>query len=466
MLLRPGHGVVQRLGPEQGLPSASVASLLLLPPPARTLWIGTYHGLAGYDLGTHRLRVLTTADGLATDELNRQSLWYDGATAHLYAGGVGGVSRVEVRAPVGTAYRPPLLLAALRQHHAAQDTTTTDYPAINEAVPLTLDPGDGFLDLSLALPDFAPGGAARFAYRLRSDEQARGARWLWFTGTPTLRLQNLAPGAYTIDIQAQTAAGTPARNRLHLPLTVRLPWQRRPAVWALAASLLAALVGGGVYAWQRAAAARRAAETDLRSRLAADLHDEVGALLTRVTLFAELAQADPEPALLEELLTESRSAAATVRDIIWSVDTAADTANALADRLHDLLDQAARASGRVTRFTLTPPTFDLTRRLRPDVRQHTYLIGREAVTNALKHGPAGASLHLHLTLDAAALVLEVRDENAPTALPTTTAPVGRGGQGLRNMRARAQQIDGTLEACAPLPTGGWVVRLRVPAPLM
>ncbi len=233
--------------------------------------------------------------------------------------------------------------------------------------------------------------------------------------------------------------------------------QRLWSLLTLAGAVLLVVVAVAVYLRQRAAAARREAEYQLRARLAADLHDEVGGLLTRVSLFAELAQETPEPALLGELLTESRAAAATVRDIIWSVDTSADTLGALADRLRDLLDQAARASGWQTRFELLPATADPATRLRPDVRQHLYLIGREAVTNALKHGPPVATLTLLLTVEkGGALTLDVRHDGPP--VPPLTV---RASQGLRNMAARAAQMGSALAVCGPISGGGWEVRVTV-----
>ena len=228
------------------------------------------------------------------------------------------------------------------------------------------------------------------------------------------------------------------------------PWLRRPATWALGTLLLAAAAGGGVYGWQRLRAARARADQQLRARLAADLHDEVGNLLTRVTLRAELARELPEPAFLDELLAESRAAAATVRDLIWSVDTAADTAGALSDRLEDLLAQSATAAGRTAHFQRGPEPFPAAAALRPDVRQHVYLIGREALTNALKHAPTGAALSLTLTVTPAELVLDVRQDGPPP----TAAPTSRAGQGLRNLHARARQ-NGPLPHSLP-----WAARVR------
>ena len=235
--------------------------------------------------------------------------------------------------------------------------------------------------------------------------------------------------------------------------------QERQRLWTWLVAAAAGLLLLGAYVWQRVAAARRAADRGLRTRLAADLHDEVGALLTRVTMRTELLQADHDLPQLDVLLTESRSAASTVRDIIWSVNTATDTVGALVDRLRDLRDQTSSATPSPVHLALTPDRLDPAARLRPDVRQHTYLICKEAVTNALKHGRPGQPVRLALHLAPDALTLTVA--NAAPAAPAAERP--RSGQGQRSMAYRAQLLGGTL---ASGPDGsGWQVALRVPRPL-
>lgn len=460
LLLDPHRGVRRQLSLAQGLPSESVAFLTHLPTDRPALWLGTYRGLVRYEPATGRLQHLTAADGLAADECNRQSVGLDARTGELLVGGVGGASRVRAAYVAHTARRqqPRLLLTGLTQHHAATGRTRTWYPAPGPPPALVLASGDAFLNLRMALGDYAPQARPRYAYRLVAAGGDAGA-WQGLGSRGSLHLAQLAPGDYRLQLRGETAAGLRAANDLTLSLAVQQPWQRRPTTWALGALLLATAVGGGVYGWQRLRAARERAEQQLRARLAADLHDEVGNLLARVTLRAELARELPEPAFLDELLTESRAAAATVRDLIWTVDADADTAGALSDRLQDLLAQSANAAGRTAHFRRGPEPFPAAAQLRPDVRQHVYLIGREALTNALKYAPADAELALSLTLTPAELRLVVSQSGTPVA----EAPASRAGQGLRNLHARARQLNGTLTA-GPTPHARWQVDLRVPRP--
>jgi signal transduction histidine kinase len=173
---------------------------------------------------------------------------------------------------------------------------------------------------------------------------------------------------------------------------------------------------------------------------------------------AELLQAQQNTAQITALLQESRSVATTMRDIIWSVDAATDTVEALLDRVQDLVDSSRRASGQPIGLQLFPTDpAALRARLRPAVRQHAYLVLKESLTNALKHGPRDGELTVVLRITPAELWLVVEN-------PIRDAASTRSGQGLRNMASRAQAIGGALQVGAQ-PGERWQVQLRVAQPL-
>ena len=433
----------------QGLPDASIASVL--PGPGGHLWLGTYQGLVRYQPATGQLSVFTTAQGLASNECNARAAYVDPLDGHsLLIGGVAGLHRIYPGQMPGPRSRTSrLLLTGWQALSADAATSRVRYrlPA-DGPPPLALAPDAPLIDLHLALTNDSDPGRARYAYRVRGW---LADRWLGLGTTPLLRLQGLPPGRYTVEIRAETSQGVPAANQLRLPLTVTAPWWSRPLTWVLAG--LAAVAA--VYQWQRRRLRQMQRDNALRGQLAADLHDEVGALLTRVTMQAELLHELEQgpPARLAALVADSRAAASTVRDIIWSVDTQADTLTALVDRIRDHLDTTSRATGRLLHLdeAALPPVLD--RPLPPTMRQQVYLIFKEAVTNALKY--ARPDQPIQVVLRCASPLLELTVTSAGEA-----PAAGRAGQGLRNMSQRAARLGATL-ATGPVP-GGWQVRLRVP----
>lgn len=447
VVIEPDGRIRTMLTPSQGLPSASVASIL--PGPGGFLWLGTYQGLVRYAPESGQLSVFTTAQGLVSDEFNASAAYADPHDGTLLLGGVGGLHRIMPgQVPALPAARPRLLLTALTALSASTEASRTRYLLASDAVPaLRLAPEQPIIDLHLTLTNSPDASRARYAYRVRGW---LADRWLGLGTTPHLRLQGLPPGAHTVEIRAETSQGLPAVNVLRLPLTVTTEWWNRPLTWVLAAAATAL----AVYLWQHNRLRQVRRENALRARLAADLHDEVGSLLTRVTMQAELLREfETGPARrLDMLVEDSRAAASTVRDIIWSVDAQADTLAALVDRVRDHLDATARATGRALLLddTHLPPLLD--QALPPTVRQHTYLIFKEALTNALKYSPPGSPIRVGLRYGSP-LELTISSEGI-------AATRSRAGQGLRSMRHRAALLRADLTA-GPVP-GGWQVRLKVP----
>lgn len=447
LLVNPRRGLIRQLTPALGLPSAEV-SLVLPDTQPGILWVGTAAGLVRYLPRSGQLNVLTEVDGLASNEANRGSAWRDSRTGYLYFGGVGGVSYLDPAQSFEPPARPRLLLTSIKQHHADGDTVLTQWlwgPAPKEGI--RIGPRDLFAELEFALTDHEAPQLARYAYRLVGGPDRRFRP----LGTAhTLRLQGLAAGDYTIEIRGETRQGVAARNVLRIPLTVADLWWRRPWAWALGALLLA----GVVYAVQRQRIRRLLREQQLRTRIAADLHDEVGALLTRVNLQAELLNATgAAPHQLGNLLDDSRAAVATMRDVVWSIDAQADTVGALLDRMRDHLDRTAEPADLLT--DLRVEGLSDAEALPAEVRQHLYLIFKEAVTNAVRHGRALTRIDVRLARERGHLTLEVRNDGA-----VLTAPAGRSGLGLRSMVQRAHALGGTLTT-GPLPAGGYRVLLEV-----
>ena len=452
LLLHPRRGVQRQLTLGRGLPSEAVA-FVLAPRPGRVLWVGTHNGLVRYEPRTGRRSDLTTAEGLATNELNRQSGWYDSVRQRLYVGGVGGLSVLAPQNLATAGYQPRLLLTSLTQHHAQPDTIRTDYLAGTLPQGLELAPGDAFADLALSLSDDVGPGPGRFAYRLLGTG---AAPWQELGTGNRLRLQGLEPGDYTLEIRGETELGTPTRNGLRVPVRARTYWWRRPGVWAALTGLLVATAVGGVYWWQRRRGQRREqhwqAEHALRQRIAADLHDDVGNLLTQISMHSDLLRETPHSpaqtrARLDTLAIASRQAAQQMSDVVWSLDAGSLRLGQLLDRMRDHAQEVLPPAGLDVRFRVPADLPDPA--LAPALLHNVYLIYKEALHNVVKHAHATT-----VTVQVAAVA----------GLTLTVADDGRGhdgsprpgGRGLANMQARARTVGGTVRY-EPLATGFAVV---------
>ncbi|WP_052509128.1 histidine kinase [Kitasatospora griseola] len=86
-----------------------------------------------------------------------------------------------------------------------------------------------------------------------------------------------------------------------------------------------------------------------------------------------------------------------------------------------------------------------------------YRLVQEALTNTLKHAPAGARAEVRLQCRARSVTVDVTDDGPRTTRPR---PAAASGHGIPGMRERAAAYRGTLRA-GPLPGGGWHVHARL-----
>jgi signal transduction histidine kinase len=219
------------------------------------------------------------------------------------------------------------------------------------------------------------------------------------------------------------------------------------------------LAGAGVGAHRRRQQRRDAA---LRHQLAADLHDDVGTLLSQIALQTDLLQeglapTHEQPALWAGVADNSRMAVRQLNDVVWNLDAHNDTVPNLLDRLRDYAHEVLVPTGRDVRFVVDTPGEPLA--LPAPMRRHLYSIYKEALHNILKYAPVSATVTVGLLRQGDVLVLEITNDGP---VPTEAAEAGRSsGHGLRNIRTRAAALGGSALAAAR-PTGGFTVRVEVP----
>ncbi|GAB3835728.1 tetratricopeptide repeat-containing sensor histidine kinase [Hymenobacter jeollabukensis] len=219
--------------------------------------------------------------------------------------------------------------------------------------------------------------------------------------------------------------------------------------------LVAGLSGLAFWQYRRRQAAREAA---LRTGLAADLHDDVGSLLTQISMQSTMLREGLYPPEqqrqhLDHMAETSRQAARQMSDVVWGIDARNDSLTSVLDRMRDHAYLVLPPAGVELDFVADP---DLTTAAVPLAsRQALYLIYKEALHNAVKH--AGArQVTVRLRLRGRQLELDVHDDGRGPTVPARTS----GGQGLRNMQARAAAAAGTVSYDASGP--GFRVVARLP----
>ena len=429
--------VARSVDVESGAIAAS--ALCLAADAAGLIWIGTTRGVVRLDASTGRQAHFTTADGLANNLVT--SAARDAAGA-LWFGTPEGVARLA-SAP-GAALAPPrAVIAAFRVNGVDRPVPELGTTALTG---ITLAPDENRVRIDFASPSFAPGGRVLFQTRLDGLDP----QWSAPTADPAVRYLGLAAGSYRLSVRAVAPDGSPGPEAT-ASFRVRPPFWRR---WEFLLSVLA-LVAAAAFLVHRQGVKQAVAVERVRTRLATDLHDDVGSSLARISILSEVGRRDLDPGgetarLFGEIGETSRSVIDALGDAIWSIDPRHDDLQSLADRLRHFAADLLEGRGIACRIEV--PAGAAAVDLPAEPRRHLFLLLKEAVTNAARHSGARA-VTIAFGLGDRSLTVAVLDDGAgfdPAAGRDLSEPEGRG---LENMGARARALGGTLSIVSS-PGGG------------
>jgi signal transduction histidine kinase len=328
-----------------------------------------------------------------------------------------------------------------------------------------------YTGLSLAAPE-----KVKFKYRLEGLE----SQWVDAGTKRAANYSYIPPGRYAFHVTACNNDGIWNEAGKTLAIIV-LPyfWQ----TWwfrLLSIVCLAAAGGGGVLIEMQRRMRRklawiereRAVERE-RARIARDIHDELGASLTRITMLSQSADRDQDDAKsageLDQIHDTALGLTQAMDEVVWAVNPKHDTLDSLAAYLgtyaQDFL-AAARVRCRLDIPLRLPPW-----PLNSETRHNLFLAFKEALNNAVKHA-SSAEVRISLLIEPGGFSLQIEDKGRgftietveSTLLPNPDRPVS--GHGLENMRQRLMEIGGHCDIRS-VPGEGTVVRLAVPnqAPL-
>jgi signal transduction histidine kinase len=305
------------------------------------------------------------------------------------------------------------------------------------------------LRIEFAGLDFRPGDTLRYQYQLEGADRD----WSAPAAQRTVIYPHLAAGTYRFLVRAVNSDGIASLRPADVSFVIFPPlWQR---AWFLALALLAA--SGIVWTAHRFRVQRLLQMERLRTRIATDLHDDIGASLSQIAVLAEVVRrADPDERVTAPLAAVgnlSRDLLDAMNDIVWAINPKRDYLGDLISRMRRFAADALSARGIDFRFG-APESQDYTR-LGGDLRREIFLIFKESVNNIVRHSRCSEAA-VQLLIQPAYVRLTVRD-NGEGFDPARA----QHGNGLGNMHLRAARLGGKLDIAAAKGEGV-TVTLTVP----
>ncbi|MBK8091577.1 MAG: hypothetical protein IPK32_06225 [Verrucomicrobiaceae bacterium] len=450
------HGRQIRIAAKEALPDERLTCVL--DDGAGFMWLGSLAGIfrvAKADLleiaagrRAHAEWIhLDRADGMTSRECTGafQPAGWRGRDGTLWFPTVHGIA--TIRPPQFTLNREPPKV------RIEKVTANGQVGSLSEAR-LQTGPGRSRLEFHFTAPSFAAAEKVRFRTRLeglQSDWQDVGSQRSVF-------YESVPPGDYVFQVLAanndrvwsERAATFAVQVRPHFYETV---WFQTLAVLGVVG---VAFGVGGMIARARARMKllRLEAQTGLlmeRERIAQDLHDDLGASLTEISLLAGLAVESASTAKIPVIAGKAQQLVSTLDEIVWAVNPRHDTLASFAEYVSASAAEMIEVSGlalRLERSTELPEVpLD-------SVQRHAlFLAVREALNNAVKHSGA-SEVRLSIDFTANRLVIMIMDDGQGFSATTS-----HHSEGLRNMQNRLAGIGGTCQIESG--TGGTMVKFTL-----
>lgn len=405
----------------EGLSSDSVRSVT--EDDAGLIYAGTVRGVDRIDpaapIEAHRIHHLTFADGLPESENN---IAYRDRRGHLWFGSLRGLAEFNP-AQTTRAAPPPVYLTRVRVR--GQDVPLPWEGA--SKMSLRLASNRNQIEIEYASVNLQSVASLRYQYRLGGID----SRWSEPVQDRSVNYASLPSGSFGFEVRAVDADGRISHQTAALNLFVEAPVWRR---WwfLLGALLLATCIAAAVYNYR---VRQLLAIERLRTRIATDLHDDIGASLSQISILSELARRGTAPHLLSDIAETARAMVQDMSDIVWAVNPRHDHFEALAHRMRRFASDTLGGADIDLSFETAGLTADSLAPL--EARRPLFLVFKEAVNNTARHSHASrATIRLELT--GSALKLTVEDD-------------GRGfdphrsydGEGLASIARRMRAAGGT-----------------------
>jgi signal transduction histidine kinase len=290
---------------------------------------------------------------------------------------------------------------------------------------------------------------------------------------------SLQPGAYTFEVIAINADNVESAVPAAFTFIISPPfWQRW---WFIAFCVL--ILGGILYAIHVVRLDRLLEIEKIRARIATDLHDDIGAGLTHIGLLSQVAlhkkgmqqfyttDKEKTPQMngldlqtaaaaihelggsVERMGGVARELSAAMSDVVWSINPQHDSGEALQRRLSVFAHEICRAKNIALNFAVSDQMAGI--KLHPELRRNLLLIAKEALHNAVKYS-GSPNVSVNIDLNDKNIIVEIADCGKGFEISNSST-----GNGLNNMRSRAEKLGGACEIVSA-PGQGTRVAATVP----
>jgi len=411
------------------------------------LWLSTNKGISRFDPRTETFKNFDVTDGIQSNEFN-DGAFYKARDGEMFFGGVNGMTAFYPGNVKDDSGIPQLVITTFRIF----DKIVKPQPDITEGGIVSLPFESNFFSFEFAALHYGNSRKNQYSYKMEGFDQD----WIYCGTKREATYTNLDPGEYTFRVKGSNKdgiwneVGTSARIVI-LPAYWQTWWFRATTLVAIAAL---------VWSLHRYRVRQLVEVERVRTSIATELHDDIGSGLTRIAVLSDVMQkqlADLHPSTdgfseqpikpgshdvksvmrsATRIGSSARELHEAMSDVVWSINPSHDTLESFIRRARMFAVEVCEGRNIQLDFSVDPGAEKSS--AHPTILRNLLLLTKEAVTNAVRHAQCH-NMKITIGGSSAGLHLVIADDGKgfnPSADST--------GNGLKNMRIRAQKLGATI----------------------
>lgn len=287
------------------------------------------------------------------------------------------------------------------------------------------------IQFAFSCPAFFNPQSVTFKYHLKGADED------WQTTKPgerLLRYPSLPPGAYGFEAYAFNEKGGVQGSVIAFDFRIKNPWW---AQWWFI-TLLLVLIIGLIYVLYRNSLQQLLRVEKIRRSISSDLHDDIGATLSSMTIYTNLARTEKNNSEYLNLIEEyAKEVINKLDDLVWSINPKNDTCEQLINRMQFHAEPLLHAAGIDPHFSYNSKVVQL--KLDLFIKNNVYLLFKEIINNVIKHAGA-ANCYIAIECQLNSFILSVEDDGK--GYDPSRIKLNR--HGLVNMNERVHKMKGSI----------------------
>ncbi|UAY55480.1 sensor histidine kinase [Arachidicoccus terrestris] len=403
--------------------------------------IGTNRGLNIIDLKDSSVVNYQSSDGMHSDEFNQAASFTNGQD--IYLGTINGIicwNTNRARQAKQTAPLPIHINKLIIADKNNQITTSYRLAYLpSDSCQIRIPANTRYFSITFDNPE-TQNKKTPYYYRLGPKDN-----WIDIGAHREITFNKMPPGNYTLQLTHNINGKIQQAEIFEVPIIILPAYYQ--TLWFKILVLLG--IAGILLLIIRLRQKQQNKERNLRTKIAGDLHDEIGSSLTRIWHQAQHLQADKmirpllekepeERTKLQHIGDTSQEAIAMLSDMVWSIDAHFDTIEELTIRMKTYVYQLQTESDIPVYMTITNVSKE--KKVSQIIRQNIFLVFKEGVNNAIKYGD-GANIQINVSISTDARIkIKITNSFNPAAINTRVM----GGRGIINMQRRVKNMNGEL----------------------